>query len=387
MCDEDVSHSSGVFMNNNAIDGIKPERLLSLDVFRGIIIVLMIIVNAQARVSYAILDHAAWDGFTLADLVFPSFLFIVGLTLTVSLNNQKNNKDKSALYRAILWRSTVLFVLGILLNAFPHGLDLSTIRVYGILQRIAVCYLVCSLIFLHTSVKTQIGLFFMLIWGYWLLLTVIPIPGWGAHQLTVEHNWLAYVDQLLFSSKHLLFKTYDPEGLISTIPSLATTLCGILIGQLLLSSLSKQQKSYFMLGIALSFLLLGYIWSYSLPINKNLWTSSFVFWSSGWSLMLFALCFIVIDIYKKSNWALVFKIFGVNALAAFVFHAALLKAQYGYGVILANGTQDNAHNFLVNYLFGAFNGKNASLVYSLFFLLFNLLVFAYLYYRKIFIKI
>jgi len=161
------------------------KRILSIDVFRGLIIVLMILVNSQGKGSYPMLIHAYWHGATWADLVFPAFLFIVGLTTAVSLKHQINVLNKKQLYLKIIQRSVLLFILGIFLNAFPYHFDLS-VRVYGILQRIAVCYLVCSYIYVNTQVKTQILIFLTLIWVYWLFMTQIPVPGQGNNQLTTD---------------------------------------------------------------------------------------------------------------------------------------------------------------------------------------------------------
>lgn len=364
------------------------KRILSLDVFRGLTIVLMILVNSQGnQYAYPILEHASWDGCTLADIVFPFFLFIVGLTSVVSLKKSRELPCKSELYKRIFQRSMILFGLGIFLNVFPYFINLHTIRIYGILQRIAVCYLICSVLYLNTAIKTQILIFLGILLGYWFVMTVVPVPGFGADQLTMNASWVSYFDQLFFSSAHLLGKTYDPEGFFSTIPSIATTLSGVLAGSLLLSSLSNQKKCLILFLIGLAFLLSGWIWSYSFPINKNLWTSSFVLWSSGLALVIFAFCFLVIDILNYTKWALPLKIFGMNALFAFVFHVLLLKLQFAFYFPLSNGTSGNLKAKITDYLFWMFSNANAALAYSLIFLLLNFFVVSYLYKRKIFISI
>ena len=306
----------------------KSKRILSLDVFRGLTIALMIIVNSQAtRSPYGILAHADWDGCTLADLVFPFFLFIVGISSVISLKKQAQVKSKSSLYTGIVQRSLILFCVGVLLNAIPYHFDIATIRIFGILQRIALCYLICAIIYLNTTARTQMILFLAIIIGYWLLMTQIPVPGHGINQLTVEGNWATYVDQLLFSPAHLYDKVYDPEGGLSSIPSIATTLAGVLVGQLLLTSLSNERKCSIMGVAGCVFLVLGWLWGYSFPINKSLWTSSFVLWTGGYALITFALCFWIIDILGYTKWTLPLKIFGMNALFAFIFHVLLLKIQ------------------------------------------------------------
>lgn len=364
------------------------KRILSLDVFRGLTIVLMILVNSQGnQYAYPILEHAEWNGCTLADIVFPFFLFIVGLTSVISLNKNRDLHDKSEIYRGIFKRSIILFIIGVFLNIFPYFINLNTIRIYGILQRIALCYLICSFIYLNTNIKTQLLIFLGILWGYWFAMTLVPVPGYGANQLTLDGSWVSYFDQLIFSRSHLLDKVYDPEGFFSTFPSVATTLSGVLTGSLLLSTMSNNQKCSIMFLIGCIFLLLGWAWDFTFPINKNLWTSTFVLWSSGLALITFAFCFFIIDILNYTKWALPLKIFGMNALFAFIFHVLLLKLQFAFYFHLNDGSSGNLKAKITDILFGMFTNANAALLYSLFFLLLNFLVVSYLYKRKIFIRI
>lgn len=364
------------------------KRILSLDVVRGITIVLMILVNSQSgTLSYPMLLHAKWNGCTLADLVFPSFLFIVGVSIVIALSKHLGSMNKATLYREIFKRSLILFLLGLLLNMYPRHFDLATLRVCGILQRIALCYLLCSLFYLHSTVRTQIFLFVILILGYWLVMTQIPVPGFGAAQLTSVGSWVSYWDQLLLSPAHLWAKSYDPEGLFSTIPAVATTLCGVITGYLLLNSSSKQKTFFVMIAVGTLFLILGWVWGYSFPINKSLWTSSFVLWTSGCSLILFACCFGMIDILGYQKWALPFKIFGMNALFVFIVHVLLLKTLFAFSVSLHDGTVMSLRAFTARFLFAQYAEPNASLFYGLTFLALNFLLAAVLYQRKIFIRI
>ncbi len=273
---------------------LKNNRILSLDVFRGLTIILMIIVNSPGNQSpYPLLEHANWNGCTFADLVFPSFLFIVGITTVISVQHQVAQYNKRELYQSIAQRSLTLFAFGLFLNVFPHPIHIETLRVYGILQRIALCYFFCSLLYLNTTVRQQLLLFLLILIGYWILLTQIPVPGIGSNQLTPTGSWVSYIEHFVFASPHLLFgNSYDPEGLLSTLPAIATTLAGVLIGQLLLTSLSKQSKYGLMTVLSLVSLILGWFWSDFFPINKNLWTSSFVLWSGGWLY-----CVLLIVIY------------------------------------------------------------------------------------------
>ncbi len=364
------------------------SRILSLDVFRGLTMALMVLVNSLGtRISYPILTHAEWDGCTLADLVFPAFLFIVGITTVISLKRHVNEENKELLYRSIFTRTFLLFFFGMFLNVFPTHFDLTTVRVYGILQRIAFCYFICAILYLHTSVKTQIFIFLGILIGYWYFLTQIPVPIPGIDQLNIARNWPGYVDMMIFPPARLLLKTFDPEGLLSTIPAIATTISGLLVGHFLLTSISKQKKSIILIAMGILSLLLAWIWSYNFPINKNLWTSTFVLWSSGFSLIVFGLCFFVIDVLGYTEWSLPFKIFGMNALFIFIFHVILLKIQSLFIVSLPDGSQDALRIAISEYLFGSFGSKNAGLFYAILFLFLNFLVAAFLYRRKIFIKI
>lgn len=365
------------------------QRILSLDVFRGITIVLMILVNSQlSSLGYPILLHADWNGCTLADLVFPSFLFIVGLTSVISLSKQRVKTTSAAMTYEIIKRSVILFLLGLFLNIFPVYVHLPTLRIYGILQRIAFCYLICSLICLHTTVKTQVIIFVTLLIGYWLIMTQIPVPGFGINQLTAEGSWVAYVDQMLFSSAHLLEKTFDPEGFLSTFPSIATTLFGVLIGHLILNpNVTKEKKLFWMVIVGIISLFLGGLWNMFFPINKNLWTSSYVLWTGGISLLAFSSCFALIDVLGYKRWSVPFKIFGMNALFAFIFHVLLIKIQLIFKVKTQSGSLVNLKTVITNALFYQFNPANAVLLYSLFFIFLNFLVVLFLYKRKIFIRI
>ncbi|MBI2786092.1 MAG: DUF1624 domain-containing protein [Legionella longbeachae] len=363
------------------------NRILSLDVFRGLTMALMVLVNSLGtRNSYSILEHAKWNGCTLADLVFPSFLFIVGMTTVISLKKHLKEESKVHLYNAIFKRAVLLFLFGIFLNIFPSHFDLTTLRIYGILQRISICYLICAILFLHTSVKTQVALFGFILLGYWYFLTQVAMPGVGVDQLNMTRNWAGYIDKMIFSPAHL-FKNFDPEGLLSTIPSIATTLVGMLTGSFLLTQRNNKMKCFLIIMIGFLFLLIAWFWSYSFPINKNLWTSTFVLWSGGFSLIAFGVCFFIIDILGYTKWSLPFKILGMNALFIFIFHVILLKIQSFFIITLANGSQDVLRVAIAEYLFGNFSSQNAGLFYALLFLLLNFLVAFFLYRRKIFFKL
>lgn len=367
-------------------NSIKAGRILSLDVFRGLTMALMVVVNSLGtRHSYSILEHVSWNGCSLADLVFPAFLFIVGMTTVISLKKHKNEESKAELYKSILKRTFLLFFLGILLNFFPK-FDLSTLRIYGVLQRIALCYFACAMLYLYTSARTQLFLFLGILLGYWYFLTQIPLPGLGVDQLSMTRNWVSYIDHFIFSSKHM-FGLVDPEGFLSTIPAIATTIIGLLTGTFLLTHATKLKKCGLIILMGLLFILLAWIWSYNFPINKNLWTSTFVLWSGGFSLLVFGICFYIIDVLGYSRWSLPFEIFGMNALFIFIFHVMLIKIQSMFVLTLPDGSKDLLRVYLAEHLFGYFSQQNAGLFYALLFLAFNFLVALVLYWKKILIKI
>lgn len=367
---------------------LKPQRILSLDVFRGLTILVMILVNAQGSQSvYPLLEHASWNGGSLADLVFPFFLFIVGLTTVIVLNRQMSEVEKAALYKSIFQRSLILFALGLFINVFPRPIHIEHLRVYGVLQRIALCYLVGAMLYLNTSVKTQILIFLAILVGYWFLLTQVPVPGIGVNQLTQEGSWASYIDQRLFSANHLYGKVYDPEGLLGTIPSIGSTLMGMITGRLLLSSKTKGEKCWLLFGLGLLSLLLALVWNNSFPINKSLWTSSFVLWSGGYALLTLSVCYFIIEIlaYKKWSWPL--KIMGMNALFLFVLHVLLIKLQSLFTYTLSDLSVGNLRFALTEQVFGQFSPQNAGVLYALVMLLLNFVVAVILYRRKIFIRI
>ncbi|WP_028387653.1 acyltransferase family protein [Legionella fairfieldensis] len=365
------------------------NRLLSIDVFRGITIVLMILVNSPGNhVVYPWLKHSTWNGCTLADLVFPFFIFIVGISAVFSLTKAKNNPDLSlnSLIIQVLKRSIFMFAIGLFLNAFPYHFDLSTLRILGVLQRIAICYFCASLLFLTTRMEIQAAIAGLLLIGYWFIMTFVFVPGYGTNQLTVEGNLAAYLDRLFFSPSHLYGKIYDPEGLLSTFPAIATTLIGNLTGMWLLSSYSAWEKMTRMAFAGLLALLIGGVWGLWFPVNKTLWTSSYVLWTGGFALIGLAFCYWLIEIKGWKKWSRLFEMFGVNAMAAYVLHVFFLKIQAMIS-IPHDGFTDNLRVFITAYFFGGMSLKNGSLLYALSYTLIWLLVLTILYRRKIFIKI
>ena len=366
----------------------QPKRLLSLDVFRGLTIAGMILVNSPGNDSaYGPLEHAKWNGMTPTDLVFPFFVFIVGVSLVFSLRSRlEQGVSRTELLGQVFKRSLIIFGLGLLLNGFPLY-NLSTIRILGVLQRIGLCYFFASVIFLWGTLSTQILALVAILLGYWGFMTLFPVPGYGADILTMEGNLASFIDRALLA-RHLYRPIYDPEGILSTFPAVATALCGTLTGMWLRFSSAQVRKVTGMLQAGLVCLLAGWKWGYFFPINKALWTSSYVLVTAGWALVLFSLCYWLIEIRGWRRWSKPLEVFGVNALAAYVLHVFFLKVQNRISMPRLDGSAGNLRFFITDHLFGTWlNPMNASLAYAVGYVLLWLLLFWNFYRRKVFIKI
>jgi predicted acyltransferase len=384
----------------------KTARLLSLDVFRGLTVAAMVLVNNPGTWSHIHwpLAHAEWHGWTPTDLIFPFFLFIVGVSITLSfarkiendgssgnhpdLHGQRDSVGQRDLLLSIGRRTLILFALGLVLAGFPR-FDFSTIRLPGVLQRIAVCYFVSSLIFLKTRWRTQALIAASLLVIYWLLMELVPVPGYGAGDLSKEGSLASYIDRLVLGP-HIWKqgKVYDPEGILSTIPAIATTLCGILTGHWLRSRRSSLEKAGGLFFAGVSMVAAGWTWALSFPINKSLWTSSYAVFTAGMALLLLGFCYWLIEIKNYRRWSWPFVVFGVNAITLFVGSGLMAKLMGLWKIPRTNGTNGNLQTFIYEHLFAAWAAPpNASLLYAISFLLLWLLLMWLLYRKKIFIKI
>lgn len=372
-------------------------RLLSLDAFRGLTVAAMILVNNPGTWAsiYAPLKHAAWHGWTPTDLIFPFFLFIVGVAITFALGRRASVEGaKRELYLKILKRALIIFALGLVLAGFPF-FDLSTIRIPGVLQRIAVCYLAASLVFLWTDWRAQAAITLALLLIYWLLMTLVDVPGYGAGLLdSKEGNLAAYVDRAILGERHIWkqAKVYDPEGILSALPAIATTLTGVLAGHWLRSNRSSTMKTRGMIIIGACGCAVGLAWGLLFPINKPLWTSSYVVFTSGAALIVFAICYWLIDVKGYKRWSTPFVIFGVNALAAFFMTGIVARAmtlKEWWNLPRADGSMGaNLQTYIYQNLFASWAAPlNASLLYAFSFVLVWLAILSVLYKRKIFIKV
>jgi len=303
-------------------------RLISLDVFRGATMALMVLVNTpgDGAHAYAPLQHSDWNGWTLTDTVFPSFLWIVGVAITLSLGKRMEaGVPRRELFLQVLRRAAVLYVLGLVVYAYP--LNLSTQRLLGVLQRIAICYLIASAIYLTTDVRGQLIWIVSLLAGYWLLMKLVPVPGYGAGDLAVGHNFSNYIDQIVLGRhNYASTKTWDPEGLVSTLPSIATALFGIMAGHILRLRRRISERAAWMLGSGAVLLALGLAANIWLPINKKLWTSSFSLFMAGLDFAVFAICLWLVDDRGFKRAVKPLAIMGMNAITVYMISELLDEA-------------------------------------------------------------
>jgi predicted acyltransferase len=368
------------------------NRLISLDVFRGMTIAGMVLVNNPGTWSaiYSPLKHADWHGITPTDYIFPFFLFIVGIAIPMALGKRVAQGITKDVYLKILRRSATIFLLGLFLAAFPF-FDFANLRIPGVLQRIAVCYLVVSIIFLHTNWKQQTIIGVALLFVYWLLMTAIPVPGCEITSIDDKAcNLAAYVDRVVFGENHIWkqAKVYDPEGILSTIPSIVTTISGVLTGTWLKTKKSDTEKvsGIFFFGVVLC--ALGWAWNFFFPFNKAFWTSSYVVYTSGLALCFLGFCYWLVDIKGYKKWAKPFVIFGVNALALYVFSGLFTKILGLIKVSGSGGKEISLHGWIFNTFFlSVASPINASLLFAVSYILFWLFLMWLLYRKRIFIKV
>ena len=308
-----------------------PQRLLSLDAFRGATMLLMVLVNnGGGPHSYPPLEHSAWNGWTLTDTVFPSFLWIVGVAITLSLGRRLQLGDTPRqLLPRIFRRAVILYVLGLLVYVYP-ALSLSHQRFLGVLQRIAICYLIASVIYLYTGIRTQLLCIAVLFAVYWLMMAYISVPGYGAGKLDVESNFAHYVDRIILGTHNYSeTKTWDPEGIISTLPAIGSTLLGIIAGHVLRLNLPLALRRRRLLITGALLIALGLLMNVWLPINKKLWTDSFATFMAGLDFAVLALFIWLADEHSYGRYLKPFLITGKNAIAIYLaseFFAEFLDA-------------------------------------------------------------
>ena len=366
-----------------------PTRLVSLDVFRGLTVMLMTIVNNPGDWGhiYPPLEHAEWDGCTPTDLVFPFFLFIVGVSLAYALASARRDKAPlGPVLARVARRAAILFGLGVLTSLYPH-FDFSTVRIMGVLQRIALVYFGCSLIYLISGWRTQVILLVIFLIGYAALMQLVPVPGFGPANLESTTNLGAWLDRTVLTEPHLwkTSRTWDPEGLLGTLPALGTGLLGLLTGQWLRwPGPTRISKSA---GLALAGTLaiaLGLVWNHWFPINKALWTSSYVLFAGGLALGLLALLYWLCDVRGHRRGLGPVLAFGVNAIAVF-FGSAILSRTLGLLRLAGPGGQQvGGKEWLYEWGIAPFfsDPRNASLAGAVVCLLIWLAVLSWLRHHK-----
>jgi predicted acyltransferase len=374
------------------------DRLTSLDLFRGATIAAMILVNNPGNDhAYWPLEHAEWNGWTPTDLIFPFFLFIVGVSMVFSFQSRLNRGDsRAALLRHSIRRALTIFAIGLALNytrvlASPsHGL-----RIPGVLQRIGICYLAASILFLYVRPKSRAVVVAGLLVGYWVLMRFVPVPGFGVpgRDISFLHpdaNLGAYLDRkfLLRGSTRLYEVTRDPEGLLSTLPAIGTALLGVFTGEWLRSKRTPQSKALGMLIFGVIGLILGEVWGIWFPINKKLWTSSYVLFAAGFAMVCLALCYWATDIKRwRGAWTKPFLVFGRNSITLYVLAWLFEISLYLFSGQL-HGERLNGHLYIFQRFFAPLGSTSfTSLLFSLAFVLVCLVPIWLLDGKKIFLKI
>ena len=368
----------------------EPRRIYSIDIFRGITICLMVLVNTPGSWAhiYSPLSHAKWHGCTIADLVFPFFLFLVGASMRFAFVKWHYFPSKKFYYH-ILKRSSSIFIAGVLLNAFPfirQDWDWSTFRYLGVLQRIALAYGISALLIIKFDFKQMIQILTSLLLFYWAILWI----GGSTYPYSIETNLVRKLDMIILGKNHLYGGfgiSFDPEGLLSTIPSIGTIIIGYLMGGMLHTTKNYNDCTKRMLIFGSIITVTGYLWGYILPINKPLWTSSYVLFTGGIATIFLSLLTYLIDIknWKKIFWA--FEVYGTNSIFLFIFSGLWVKTILKIDFEL-NGNMVSAYSYLYKTIFNPLAGDtNGSLLFALAHIFFYWIILFWMYKKNIKIKL
>lgn len=359
------------------------QRIESVDILRGFTILAMILVNTPGTWShvYAPLLHADWHGLTPTDLIFPFFLFIVGISIYFAYKNKPSNKST---YKKIVIRSLKLIGLGLFLGLFlpyfPFIKDFETLRFPGVLQRIGVVFFFSAILYLNCNWKTLLRIGIVILFGYWIFLGFVLLPDGTLPTFDrAPNNWANYID-LNVLGKHMWKADYDPEGLLSTLPAIATCISGILIGRLL----DGLKNIKLLFGAALGLLISGYILNIWFPINKAIWSSSFVLVTSGWGTLILAIIYYLTDV-KKIKFGSIFKYVGMNAITIYFLSSFISKTLS----LTKIGEKGNLKSYIYDTVFthSFLSDKMSSLLYALTFIIFYLALGYFMYRKRIFIKV
>jgi predicted acyltransferase len=367
---------------SQAADSAEPasQRLISLDAFRGITMLFMVLVNnGGGPVSYAPLEHSEWNGWTMTDTVFPSFVWIIGVAITLALGRKlEQGESPSKLLPKIFQRAAIIYFLGLLVYAFPH-FSLSHQRLLGVLQRLAICYLVASVIYLYSGLRAQIIWIVSLFAAYWAMMTFIPVPGFGAGRLDVDGNFAHYIDRIVLGThNYSQTKTWDPEGVVSTLPAIGSALLGIMAGHVLRLKEALGQRRNRLLIIGGFLIALGLIWNIWLPINKKLWTDSFATFMAGLDFVVLAAFIWLVDERGYSKLVKPFVIVGMNPITVYLASEFLAEAL----------DSTDAHEYLYSHFYAPIaSPMNASLLWALSMVLVMYLLAWFMYARKWFVRV
>lgn len=373
------------------------QRLVSLDVFRGLTIAGMVLVNNPGSWEhvYAPLEHAKWNGWTPTDLIFPFFVFIVGVAMTYSFGKLlERGTPRGQLLLRSTKRAAVIFALSLAIVGFPirefPGYDLEHMRILGVLQRIAIAYLVSSAIYLYTRTwKARAAWAAAFLLGYWALMALVPVPGVGAGVLEPGQNLSNWIDLHVIGLNHMYTgtKTWDPEGLLSTMGAIGTCLIGALIGQWLRTDRSRDEKTIGLFVAGALLLGAGLIWGGAFPINKSIWTSSYVLFTAGFGSTVLGLCYWSVDVKGWRWWTKPFVVYGMNAMGLYVLSGFVTRLSLAPLISTATGPI-NTHQWVYSHAFEPlFSPINASLAFAIFYVLLWLGIMWILYSKKIFIKV
>lgn len=356
------------------------DRLISLDVFRGLTIAAMILVNFPGSWEsvYSPLEHAEWAGTTITDFIFPFFLFIVGISITLSFEKQiRNGKTRNQIIKKSVLRALKIFGVGLALRLLPT-LDFSRFELPGVLQRISLVFLACAAIYLYTGWRTQLVVGISILIAYWLALILIPVPGFGAGVLEPGKNLTNWIDKVVFPPNLINKRGYDSEGILSTFPSIVTGISGLLAGKMLLQQPDRKKlvKQLVIAGVVL--LAAGYLWGLYFPVIKKIWTSSFMLVTTGWAFIVYAFLFFIIEIRNWKTGTFLWIVFGGNAIAIYVL------ADVFETFFIQTGIRENTVLWMQNtgiYI------KTASLLWGIFSVLVCWTAGLILHRKKIFIKL
>jgi predicted acyltransferase len=388
------------------------ERLLALDVFRGLTVAGMLLVNNPGSwdAIYPPLEHATWWGWTPTDLIFPFFLFIVGITTHLSreARRERGASERELIVQTIR-RGAIIILLGLLMSGFPYAafrtplwpgaifdsatpqLDIAHWRFTGVLNRIGVCYIAAALLTRRTSVRAQVLTIAALLVGYWLALTLISVPGQGAPVLDRPDGSLAaWLDRAVFGTNHLWkgSRTWDPEGILSTFPALATTMLGVLAGRWIASPRPLIERIAALMAVGAIAMTVGLMWNWVFPIGKNLWTSSYVLFTGGMAAVALGVCMWLIDVHRLTAWTRPFVVFGRNPIVAFVGSGVIARLLYTLITVSFDGQRVPLQQAIERTLFASWlDPRDASLAFAICFVVASLALVWELDRRNIILKV